>query len=359
VAAQRKKRKRAEKSRPAGCRLSVIIPMRNAERTIARCLEAIVSQLGDTDEVIVVDDASTDGSATIAERFPVRVIRQTEHRDIGGSRNAGAAAARGELLLFTDADGVLVDGALDRVHRQLTGADGCRALVGVYAADGGPTNLASVIKNLWVRYTYLQSGKSGWIDWTFGCIFAVSAEVFADIGGYSDVYCRDFGGEDLELGIRLVRAGHRIRFDPQVEVAHLRHHSFLGVLLNDFRRAAGFLEVGLSMVGPAELLKTRRFANIDTDFLAGIALLGGSLPLLAAAVPCPPALALALVPATGYLALNLPYYRYLCSHGGLRLGAAGGVLLAGSQLASLGGMAYGLARRAAVRERVPETAGVC
>lgn len=322
-------------------RFSVIIPLYNGERTIARALTAVLEQLGERDEVIVVDDASTDRSAEIAAGFPVQLISLHEHRNLGAARNAGAATAEGEYLLFTDADGVLQPGALDRAHRRLTETAGCSALVGVYSADGGPTDLISAVKNLWVRYTYLRSGAGEWIDWAFGCVFALRRSVFAEVGGFSERYRRDWGGEDIELGLRLVRAGHRIRFDPEVEVAHLRRFTLGGLLVNDFRRAAGFLDVGLTVLGLEELLRRRRFANIDSDFLLGVALVGGSLPLLAGALPCPPLLGLALVPLAGYLVLNRPYYGYLHRHGGPKLAAAGGLLLGVSQLASLGGLAYG------------------
>lgn len=91
--------------RPAA---SVVVPARDAERTIAACLAALTRQsLAPADvEVIVVDDGSTDDTAAIAARFAgVRVLRQGR-RGADAARRAGAAAARGELVAFADPDDV-------------------------------------------------------------------------------------------------------------------------------------------------------------------------------------------------------------------------------------------------------------
>jgi glycosyltransferase involved in cell wall biosynthesis len=99
--------------------VSVIVPARNEEICLADCLQSLVAQTGIAFEIIVVDDHSTDRTREIAESFPkVRVV------DAGplpngwtGKNNAvstGAREARGEWLLFTDADTVHLPGSLAR-----------------------------------------------------------------------------------------------------------------------------------------------------------------------------------------------------------------------------------------------------
>jgi len=85
--------------------ISVIIPAKNTEDTIGNCLRAVLSQrYVNTDyEVIVVDDGSTDRTAEIAKSMRARVIQQ-ENAGPAAARNAGAEAAYGEILAFTDAD---------------------------------------------------------------------------------------------------------------------------------------------------------------------------------------------------------------------------------------------------------------
>src|SRR5271166_5643527 len=88
--------------------VSVIVPARNEEACLADCLRTLVGQADPTYEIIVVDDHSTDGTRTIAESFPVRVIAADPLPEgWTGKCNAawsGAKVAKGQWLLFTDAD---------------------------------------------------------------------------------------------------------------------------------------------------------------------------------------------------------------------------------------------------------------
>jgi glycosyltransferase involved in cell wall biosynthesis len=91
-------------------RASIVIPVYNGERTIARAVESAVCQRFDGEcEVIVVDDGSTDATAQILEHYEdrVRVLTQ-ENRGPAAARNAGAGLARGEYLAFLDADDAFV-----------------------------------------------------------------------------------------------------------------------------------------------------------------------------------------------------------------------------------------------------------
>lgn len=93
---------------PANPAVSVIVPARNEEACLAHCLGSLVGQQGVTYEIIVVDDHSTDATHSIAEGFPVSLISADPlPSGWSGKCNAvwtGAKAARGEWLLFTDAD---------------------------------------------------------------------------------------------------------------------------------------------------------------------------------------------------------------------------------------------------------------
>lgn len=86
-------------------RISVIIPCYNTERYLTDALTSACNQSPPPHEVIVVDDGSTDGSASIAERFgaPVRCARLA-HAGIGAARNHGLALASGDVIAFLDAD---------------------------------------------------------------------------------------------------------------------------------------------------------------------------------------------------------------------------------------------------------------
>ncbi|MBR2810610.1 MAG: glycosyltransferase family 2 protein, partial [Solobacterium sp.] len=87
---------------------SVIIPAFNAEKTIARCLDSLVSQLTGAEEIIVVDDGSADATVQVVDEYAGRYpdIRLIRKRNGGPSsaRNAGILAAKGDYILFADSD---------------------------------------------------------------------------------------------------------------------------------------------------------------------------------------------------------------------------------------------------------------
>ena len=90
--------------------VSVVIPMHDSSRTIERALRSVFDQTRPAQEVIVVDDASTDDTCAVVERLaatsplPVRLIRLTENLGAGVTRNTGWDVAQGELIAFLDAD---------------------------------------------------------------------------------------------------------------------------------------------------------------------------------------------------------------------------------------------------------------
>src|SRR5580704_5487059 len=89
--------------------ISFIVPAHNEQACLGRTLQAIhdsVHFIGQPYEIIVVDDASTDGTAQIAQQNAARVVR-VNHRQIAATRNSGARASNGERFFFVDADTIL------------------------------------------------------------------------------------------------------------------------------------------------------------------------------------------------------------------------------------------------------------
>lgn len=132
-------------------RISIIIPVYNAEDYLVRCLDSILSQDFNSYEVILVDDGSTDSSALICDRYSAADSRfRTIHKPNGGvssARNAGLDMARGEYVMFVDSDDALLPFALEHMTDSLCGED---MVLGGYAVfvGGIPDREIKPIRNI-------------------------------------------------------------------------------------------------------------------------------------------------------------------------------------------------------------------
>ena len=96
--------------------ISVVIPAFNVERWIEGAIRSVLAQDDPADEIVVVDDGSTDRTGELARAFPdVRVIRQP-NRGLAAARNAGARASTGDAIFFLDADDELEPVAIRRLR---------------------------------------------------------------------------------------------------------------------------------------------------------------------------------------------------------------------------------------------------
>lgn len=85
-------------------RISVVICSHNGSRKIGACLTALLGQSRPADEIIVIDDGSSDQTAAVARRFGVHVLQHDHNRGPAAARNTGIQAATGDILAFTDDD---------------------------------------------------------------------------------------------------------------------------------------------------------------------------------------------------------------------------------------------------------------
>ena len=216
-------------------RISVIIPTRNGAATLPKCLESLRSASIKPHEIIVVDDASNDGSAEIAARFKCRVISLKENIGAARAKNRGAAVATGDILFFTDDDVFISKDALAIMIENFTDPR-VAGVVGLQDCSLPFLDFASNYKNLWMRFTYSQLPRTG-IGVFYTTVAAIRREVFQQVGGFDESYRGASICEDTEFGQRVWGAGHLLLSDPRVTVTHCKHYTPLTVLLTDFLRA--------------------------------------------------------------------------------------------------------------------------
>src|SRR5688500_16280870 len=171
--------------------LSFVVPAHNESQVIGKTVQQLHeagSTAGEPYEIVVVDDASTDDTATLAARAGARVVH-ADVRHIAAARNIGARAAGGEYLLFVDADTWLRGAtALAALHAMRTGAAGGGARVRLdgpvpfYARPG-------------VAATF---GVIRLLNMTVGCFMFCTREAFNRIGGFDE---RLFAAEELAFSL--------------------------------------------------------------------------------------------------------------------------------------------------------------
>ncbi len=191
-------------------RLSVIIAVYNGEHIIQQTLEALGTS-GFTDfETVVVDDASTDRSAELIARFPVRLVRLDRNRGAGFARNEGARQARGDILFITDQDCLVEPETLGRAVEAATGRPR-RIVGGTYTTIPADRHLfASSFQSLHVHYFETKLARP---DYVAAHAMVLPRKLFLDHGGFpeepimgkldglaADVHlCREMRGDGVEV----------------------------------------------------------------------------------------------------------------------------------------------------------------
>jgi glycosyltransferase involved in cell wall biosynthesis len=185
--------------------LSFVVPAYNEENYLGPTLASIheaARAVGEPYEIVVANDNSSDATAQVAEAGGARVV--TVHkRQIAGARNAGAAAAMGEWLVFVDADTQInadvVRGTVDAFR---SGAVAGGAPV---RFDGGPR---------WVQWTTpIVVFLFRHVKWAAGCFLFARRDVFEKVGGFDE---RFYASEEIHLSRALKRHGRFVMVEASV-----------------------------------------------------------------------------------------------------------------------------------------------
>lgn len=184
-------------------RLSIVIPAHNEEKTIGKCLSAIKKQKSRC-EVIVVNDGSTDDTAKIAKKFAVKIINFNKGHSAAFARNAGASRAKGEYLVFIDADMIAEKTFIEKIEEFLSAAiDGSDYLVYSYKPK-------TIFQKAWSCYRKCYP--------SLGFPHIIRKNVFKKLKGFNE---KIFYFEDEDLKKRFLEGGFKFKGPTKAKVYHI------------------------------------------------------------------------------------------------------------------------------------------
>jgi glycosyltransferase involved in cell wall biosynthesis len=310
-------------SRPRGTPgtgLTVVVPVRDGQSVLPECLSAIFASQRPPDEVLVVDDGSSDDSGAIARTYGAQVISHGRPaRGPAWARNQGAGQATGDILIFVDADVVVHPDTLQKMEGRFSAEPALEALFGSYDDSPRARTTVSRFKNLLHHYVH-QHGRPLASTFWAGC-GAVRRKTFLELGGFDENY-REPSIEDIELGVRLTRAGKLIRLFSDIQCTHLKRWTFSNLVRTDiFARAVPWTRLVLregrlpddlnlswksrasavcAWGGLAALILSAVTLGFDSRLLGAVALAAGALCFLASTL------------------LNAELHRFFFRQGGFR-----------------------------------------
>lgn len=220
-------------------RASVVVPVYAADeealRQLGLCLKGLA---GGEFELLVVDDGSPRLGPEVARMVAAaggRYLRMAMQSGPALARNLAAGEARGDVLLFFDADTVVHADTISRLLGRLEGDEGLAAVMGSYDVSPEDPGVVSQFRNLLHCFVHHESAGEAQTFWT-GC-GAVRRSWFARLGGFAARY-REPSIEDVEFGCRLAAAGGRIWLDPAAQVTHLKRWTLVGMVKTDLWKRA-------------------------------------------------------------------------------------------------------------------------
>ena len=222
--------------------ISIIIPNYNGSRTINGCLGSVLAHKDDNSEVIVVDDGSDDGSRDIIQSYPCKLVFLEKRSGAATARNAGAAASKGEVLFFIDADCHLTPDTLPVLRKCLDRYSAGTVIGGTYTLMPVDPGFFSKFQSVFINYS--ETKRNAHPDYIAAHAMAVPADTFRGAGGFPEHFRTVI--EDVEFSHRLRRSGVRLVMAPDLQVRHQFDFTLARSLRNAAKKTRCWIEYSLS-----------------------------------------------------------------------------------------------------------------
>lgn len=289
--------------------LSIVVPARDVADTLSDVLCAILASSlpRNSYELIVVDDASEDSTATIAARHADKVVRLNgRSQGAAYARNRGVELAKGEIVAFVDADVLVQPDTLPRMLSTLAEHPTIDAVSAVHDSMPRARNFVSQYWNLLLRF-----GEQRHLDenahFPSGC-GAVRRTVLLAAGMFDEWRFPTASLEAVELGQRLRGSGHRLVLIPELEITRLKRWT-LGAVCGETWQRSTLLSRSLGYQRTRASAPSEVVFTLSRSLIPGLGLLG-SLIFVAAFLPEPRVAFKGAIALAALLLTNLPVYRF-------------------------------------------------
>lgn len=213
-------------------KVNIGIPVYNAGKTLGRVLENVLGQFPHRDRIIIVDDGSTDRSASIALRRKVRVVSHLQNRGLAVARNTILKHSDCDFLIYFDADASPRPDCIDEILRPFSDPEvvavggrgveaNCQTPSAKWRAKNTPQSHGdSIIENDWM---------------VMGLCMAFRRKALTEIGGFDSNF--KIAGEDVDISIRLRNEGGKLIYNPLAKVNHFSDSDLVDITTQAFRHA--------------------------------------------------------------------------------------------------------------------------
>jgi len=228
--------------------VSIIVPVYNGQKTIAKCIESLLKAEYPRKEIIIIDNGSTDATLKIVSRYPVKLIIE-KRRGAYIARNTGIAHARGEIILFTDADCIVDKNWIKCIVRNYRDERiwGVGGSILPYTRPHAPYTPRTLIEKYSISSHFFAfpvgktinkvielSRKPGVLH--SGCFYTANAsfrkEALMKVGNFDESF---FSGGDIDICYRILNKGGKLIFDPDAKVYHIPRDNILSLIRQFFK----------------------------------------------------------------------------------------------------------------------------
>ena len=203
--------------------ISVVIPAYDAETTLGSCLDSLRKQTVKPFQIILVDDCSTDRTASIASEAGIEIVPFPRRVGPALARNAGARKAEGDILLFLDADVTVPSDLIARISDYFDTDSSTVAVQTVYSPLCPAEDMVSRYQNFYYFHALARIKGNSISTFATWCT-AVRKDTFIEIGGFN-TSIPEPTVEDEELGYEIADRGQKIALAKDIQVTHLASYT--------------------------------------------------------------------------------------------------------------------------------------